>query len=58
MQAAVDRLRDALAYKGLTLDSDAKLLAGVLAGDLSSVELADAICSRQRTGLPQSLPLH
>ena len=52
--AAVDRLRDALAYNGLTLDSDARLLAGVLAGDVSSVQLAEAICSARRMGPPES----
>jgi hypothetical protein len=32
---------DAVAYNGLTLDSDERLLAGVLAGSVSSVELAE-----------------
>jgi hypothetical protein len=53
LPAAVDRLRDALAYNGLTLHSDARLLAGVLAGDVSSVELAEAICSARRMGLTE-----
>jgi hypothetical protein len=51
LPAAVDRLRDALAYNGLTLDSDDRLLAGVLVGNVSGVELADAICSARRMGL-------
>jgi hypothetical protein len=32
LPAAVDRLRDALAYNGLMLDGDAKLLLGVRHG--------------------------
>jgi hypothetical protein len=51
LPAAVDRVRDALAYDGLMLDSDARLLAGVLSGDVSSVELAEAICSPRRMDL-------
>jgi len=50
--AAVERLGDALAYNGLTLDSDEWLLAGVLAGGVFGVELAQAICSPRRMGLP------
>jgi hypothetical protein len=45
LPAAVDRLRDALAFNGLTLDGDERMLAGVLEGSVSSVELAEAICS-------------
>jgi hypothetical protein len=45
LTAAVDRLRDALAYNGLTLDGDEKLLAGMLTGEVTSEELAEAICS-------------
>jgi hypothetical protein len=46
-----DRLRDALAYNGLTLDGDERLLARVLDGDVSSVQLAEAIpgTGRSRT---------
>jgi len=46
-----DRVRDALAYHGLTLDSDERLLARVLDGDVSSVQLAEAICSERRMSL-------
>jgi hypothetical protein len=49
--AAVDRLRDALAYNGLTLDGDEQLLAGVLTGNMDSAQLAEAICSKRRMGL-------
>jgi hypothetical protein len=51
LPAAVDRLRDALAYNGLTLDSDERLVAGVLTGNVSDVRLAEAICSPRRMGL-------
>jgi hypothetical protein len=51
LPAAVDRLRDALGYNGLMMDSDAKLLLGVRHGTVSSVEVADTICSTQRMGL-------
>jgi hypothetical protein len=51
LSAAVERLRDALAYNGLTQDGDDRLLAGVLTGEVSSVTLAEAICSAQRMGL-------
>jgi hypothetical protein len=33
------------------LDSDERLLVGVLNGSVSSVQLAEAICSTRRTGL-------
>ena len=49
---------DALAFNGLSLDSDERLLAGVLAGDVSGVELAQAICSPRRMGLPGALVTH
>jgi hypothetical protein len=55
--AAVDRLRDALAYNGVTLDSNERLLAGALDGSVSSVELAEAICSPRRMGLVESRSL-
>jgi len=58
LAAAVDRLRDALACNGLTMDSDERLLAGVLAGDVSGVELAEAICSPRRMGLPEAPTMH
>ena len=51
LPAAVDRLREALAYNGLTLDSDERVLAEVLDGSLSSVQLAEAICSERRMSL-------
>ena len=59
LSAAVDRLRDALAYNGLTLNGDDLLMADVLAGSVSSVQLAEAICSMRRMGLPgpDSIPL-
>jgi hypothetical protein len=38
LPAAVDRLRDALAYNGLTLDGDERLLAGVLDGRWQRVQ--------------------
>jgi hypothetical protein len=38
---------------GCTLDSDERLLADVLAGNVSSVQLAEAICSPGRMGLPE-----
>jgi len=55
---AVERLRDALAYNGLTLDGDERLLAGVLDGSVSSVQLAEAICSPRRMGLSESPAVH
>jgi hypothetical protein len=58
LPAAVDRLRDALAYNGLTLDSDDRLLAGVLVGNVSNVQLAKAICSPRRMGLPEAPAVH
>ena len=54
LPAAVNRIRDALAFNGLILDGDDRLLAGVLAGNVSSVELAWAICSPRRMGLPEA----
>ncbi len=45
LSVAVDRLRDALAYNGLTLDGDERLLAGASDGSVSSVQLAESICS-------------
>jgi len=52
LPAAVERLRDALAYNGLTLDGDDLLMAQALTGEVSDVQLAEAICSMQRMGLP------
>jgi hypothetical protein len=43
--AAADRLRDALAYNGLTLDGDERVLVSVVDGSVSSVDMAEAICS-------------
>jgi hypothetical protein len=51
LPAAVEQLRDALAYNGLSLDGDERLLAGVLDGSVSSEQLAEAICSPRRMGL-------
>jgi len=58
LRAAVERLRDALAFNGLSMDGDATLLAGVLAGGVSAVQLAESICSRTRIGLPVALVVH
>jgi hypothetical protein len=58
LMAAVDRLRDALAFNRLTLDSDEPLLAGVLAGDVPGVELAEAISSPRRMSLPEAPAVH
>ena len=52
--AAVERLRDVLAYNGLTLDTDERLLASVIDWGVSAVELAEAICSRRRMGLTET----
>ncbi len=50
--AAVDRLREALAYNGLALDPDERMFAGVLDGSVSSAELAETICSLERMSSP------
>ena len=55
LPAAVERLRDALKYNDLMLDGDERLLAGVLDGSVSSVALAEEMCSMRRmrsSGLP------
>jgi len=46
--AAIDRLRDALAYNGLTRDGDDRRMSKVFTGEVSSVQLAEALCSVQR----------
>jgi hypothetical protein len=51
LPAAVNRLRDALACNGLTLEGDERLLAGVLADRISPEVLAESICSMQRMAL-------
>lgn len=51
LSAAVDRLRNALKYNGLTLDGDDVLIAGVVTSDVSSEQFAEALCSRRRMGL-------
>jgi hypothetical protein len=48
LPAAVERLRDALAFNGLMLEGDERLLDGVRHGTVSSVQLAEAICSARR----------
>jgi hypothetical protein len=62
LAAAVERLRDVLAHNALTLDGDERLLAGVLDGSVSEVQLAEAICSKRRMGLEgdalRAGPLH
>ncbi len=52
MREDAAKVTDALTYNGLTPDSDERLLAGVLAGDVSDVQVAETICSRERMGLP------
>lgn len=51
LPAAIDRLRDALSYNELTMDGDEALLAGAVEGSVSSVQLAEAICSARRMDL-------
>jgi len=58
LPAAVDRLRDALAYNRLAMDGDERMLAGVLDGSVSSVELAEAIWSPRRMGLAEPSAVH
>ena len=58
LSAAIERLRNALAYNGLRLDSDDQLLARPLAGEVSSIELAEAICSPRRMGLSEVPTVH
>ena len=58
LAAAVERLRDALAYNKLTLDSDERMLSGVLDGSMSSEQLAEAICSARRMGLLDASAVH
>jgi hypothetical protein len=58
LPAAVDRLRDALAYNALTLDGDEQMFTGVLDGSLSSEQLAEAICSARRMGLAGASTVH
>ncbi len=58
LPAAVDRLRDALAHNTLPLDGDERLVAGVLDGSVSSVQLAEAVCSKQRMGLTDGAIVH
>jgi hypothetical protein len=58
LAAAVERLRNALAYNGLTLDGDDRLLDGVMEGSVSSEQLAEAICSAQRLRLSEMPVVH
>jgi hypothetical protein len=51
LPAAVDRAVDPLKYNGLTLDGDDLLMAQALTGEVSSAQLAEAICSTGRMGL-------
>jgi hypothetical protein len=55
LPAAVDRLRDALAYNGLLLEGDERLLASVLEGSVSSEQLAESICAARRMRLSEVL---
>lgn len=57
LQAAVDRVWDGLTYNGLTLGTDERRLVGVLDGSVSSVELAETICSSRRKGLLPRAPI-
>src|SRR5438132_1238658 len=50
--------RGVLAYDGLTLDGDERLLAGALEGSASRVQLAEAICSARRMGLSEAPATH
>ena len=52
LPAAVDRLRISLIENALWLNGDDELLAGVLMETVSSVELAEQLCSMRRMGLP------
>jgi hypothetical protein len=52
LSAAIDRLRNALVENDLSLPGDDQLLAGVLAGNVSSEQFAEALCSMKRIGLP------
>jgi hypothetical protein len=42
---------DELDYNGLALDGDERLLSGVLTGEVTSEQLSEGICSKQRMGL-------
>jgi hypothetical protein len=52
LSAAIDRLRNALLENDLSLPDDDQLLASVLTGNVSSQQLAEALCSMKRIGLP------
>jgi hypothetical protein len=47
---AVNRLRNALVENDLWLSGDDQLLSGILAGELSSEQVAEALCSARRIG--------
>ena len=49
--AAIDRLRNALVENDLWLPDDDQLLAGVITGNVSSEQLAEALCSMKRIDL-------
>lgn len=52
LAAAVDRLRIALIENALWQSGDDELLANVLTERVSSRELAEALCTMRRMGLP------
>jgi len=49
---AVNRLRNALLKNDLWLSGDDQLLLGILTGEVSSEQTAEALCSMKRMGLP------
>jgi len=58
LAAAVARLREGLAYNDLTLDTDERLFARVMAGEIFGADLAEAICSPRRMELPGARTVH
>jgi len=52
LAAAIDRLRSALIANDLWLHGDDQLLVGVITGEVSSEQFAEALCSMERMRLP------
>jgi len=52
LPGAIDRLRSALIENDLWLCGDDQLLLGVLTGQVSSEQFAEALCSMKRMRLP------
>jgi hypothetical protein len=52
LSVAIERLRNALIENDLMLPGDNELMAGVLAGEVSSQQFAEALCSMKRMGVP------